>query len=137
VPIFCEKYDNIASVSSRSPVLFDAIVSIGCRADEGFNTKTYRRLQTRVRDHFTDMFLNTSAPTVEDIQAIALVAAYSENAFVLVAMALRFAIQLGLPLVVDQLIAKSHTRPGIVTSDEQELYRLSRVWLGICNLELL
>ena len=95
------------------------------------------RLQTRVRDQFTDLFINTDTPTVEDIQAIALVAAYSENAFVLVAMALRFAIQLGLPHVVDQLIAKSHARSGIVTADEQELYRLSRVWLGICNLELL
>jgi len=52
-------------------------------------------------------------------------------------MALRFAIQLGLPHVVDQLIAKSHARSGIVTAHEQELYRLSRVWLGICNLELL
>jgi hypothetical protein len=83
------------------------------------------------------MFINTGAPTVEDIQAIALIAAYSENAFVFVAMALRFAIQLGLPLVVDQLIAKSHARSGVVSSDEQDLYRLSRVWLGICNLELL
>ncbi|KAI4907816.1 hypothetical protein J4E90_009223 [Alternaria incomplexa] len=110
--------------------------SIGCRAAEGFNTRIYRRLQTRVRDQFTDLFINTNTPTVEDIQAIALVAAYSENAFVLVAMALRFAIQLGLPHVVDQLIAKSHARSGIVTADEQELYRLSRVWLGICNLEL-
>ena len=124
-------------MSSRSPILFDAIVSIGCRADEGFDTTIYRRLQARVRDHITNMLINTSVPAVEDIQAIALVAAYSENGFVLIATALRFAIQLGLPLVVDQLIAKSHARSRVVTTDEQNLYRLSRVWYGICNLELL
>ena len=75
--------------------------------------------------------------TLEDVQAIALVAAYSENGFVLIATALRFAIQIGLPLAVDQLIAKSHARPRVITTDEQNLYRLSRVWHGICNLELL
>ncbi|KAL1796770.1 hypothetical protein ACET3X_005310 [Alternaria dauci] len=121
VPIFCEKTDTIASVSSRSPILFDAIVSIGCRADEGFDTTIYRRLHV---------------PTVEDVQAIALIAAYSENGFVLIATALRFAMQIGLPLAVDQLIAKSHVRPRVVTTDEQNLYRLSRIWHGICNLEL-
>ncbi|KAF7677633.1 c6 zinc finger domain-containing protein [Alternaria burnsii] len=82
------------------------------------------------------MLINTSVPTVEDVQAIALVAAYSENGFVLIATALRFAIQIGLPLAVDQLIAKSHARPRVITTDEQNLYRLSRVWHGICNLEL-
>lgn len=83
------------------------------------------------------MLINTSVPTVEDVQAIALVAAYSENGFVLIATALRFAIQIGLPLAVDQLIAKSHARPRVITTDEQNLYRLSRAWHGICNLELL
>jgi hypothetical protein len=76
-------------------------------------------------------------PSIEDIQAITLVAAYSENGFFLIATALRFAIQLDLPRVVDQLIAKGQIRTGAVSSDEQELYRLSRVWHGICNLELL
>ncbi|KAF1833505.1 hypothetical protein BDW02DRAFT_589605 [Decorospora gaudefroyi] len=136
VPIFCEKHDDIASVSSRSAILFDAIVSIGCRAEEGFNTSVYRQLQARVRDHITNLLINTNSPAVEDIQAIALVAAYSENGFVLVATALRFAMQLGLPLAVDRLVAKGNTRSRLITTDEQELYRLSRIWHGICNLEL-
>ncbi|CAA9963374.1 C6 zinc finger domain containing protein [Pyrenophora teres f. maculata] len=136
VPIFCERHDTITSVSSRSAILFDAIVSIGCRADEGFNTAIYRQLQARVRDHITYLIINTSVPTIEDIQAITLVAAYSENGFVLIAMALRFAMQLGLPHAVDRLIGKGHTRSRAISSDEGELYRLCRVWHGICNLEL-
>lgn len=136
VPIFCERYDTITSVSSRSAVLFDAIVSIGCRAEEGFNATIHRQLQSRVRDHITNLLINKSIPSIEDIQAITLVAAYSENGFFLIATALRFAIQLDLPRIVDQLIAKGQIRSGAVNSHEQELYRLSRVWHGICNLEL-
>ncbi|KAF1937038.1 hypothetical protein EJ02DRAFT_386375 [Clathrospora elynae] len=136
VPIFCEDHDNIASVCSRSATLFDAIVSIGCRAEEGFTSPTYRQLQSRVRDHITNLLINTNIVTLEDVQTITLSAAYSENGFVLIALALRFAMQLGLPNAVDQLIAKGHTRSGAETDNERQIYRLCRVWHGICNLEL-
>jgi hypothetical protein len=137
VPIFCERYDTISSVSPRSAFLLDAIVSIGCRAEEGFSSPTYRLLQSRLRDHLTNLLINATTPAIEDIQAITLMAAYSENGFVLIALALRFAIQQGLPSTVDQLIARCTDRSRSVGPDEQELYRLSRLWHGICNLELL
>lgn len=137
MPIFCEKNDTLASVSSRSAFLFDVIVSIGCRAEEGFNSATYRQLQARARDHITSLLIETSVPSLEDVQAITLMAAYSENGFVLIALALRFAIHLGLPGAIDELIARSHGRSGVIDSQEQELYRLTRIWHGICNLELL
>ena len=137
MPIFCHKHDTFASVSSRSAVLLDAVVSIGCRAEEGFTSPTYRQLQSRVRDHLTNLLINNTTPSVEDIQAITLVAAYSENGFVLIALALRFAMQLGLPQAVDRLVAGSRDRSGGISPEEKELYRLCRIWHGICNLELL
>ncbi|CAO2651706.1 Nn.00g042760.m01.CDS01 [Neocucurbitaria sp. VM-36] len=136
VPIFCEKKDTLASVSSRNAFLFDVIVSIGCRAEEGFNSATYRQLQARARDHITNLLIETSIPSLEDVQAITLMAAYSENGFVLIALALRFAIHRGLPCAIDELIARNHGRSRIVDDQEQELYRLTRIWHGICNLEL-
>ncbi|KAH8719259.1 hypothetical protein GQ44DRAFT_623700 [Phaeosphaeriaceae sp. PMI808] len=136
VPIFCERHDTLASVSSRNPFLLDAIVSIGCRTEQGFSSPIYRQLQSRLRDHLTSLLINVSVPGVEDVQAVTLMAAYSENGFVMIALALRFANQLGLPNAVDQLIAKCANPSRLVDSDEQELYRLSRLWHGICNLEL-
>ncbi|QRD03763.1 hypothetical protein JI435_163710 [Parastagonospora nodorum SN15] len=136
VPIFCEKHDTIATVSSRSAFLFDAIVSIGCRAEEGFNSSTYRQLQSRLRDHLTNMLISASSPTFEDIQAITLMAAYSENGFVLIALALRFAVQSGIPNAVDQLITTCMNRSRTMSLEEQEWYRISRLWHGVCNLEL-
>lgn len=127
----------MTSVASRSTFLFDAIVSIGCRAEEGFSSSIYRQLQSRLRDHLTGALINASNPSIEDIQAITLMAAYSENGFVMIALALRFAVQAGLPNAVDQLMAlgSSHSRP--VGAEEQRLYRLTRLWYGVCNLELL
>lgn len=136
VPIFCEKHDTLASVSSRSAFLLEAIVSIGCRAEEGLSSPSYRMFQSRLRDHLTNLLINVSVPTLEDVQAVTLMAAYSENGFVLIALALRFAIQLGLPNAIDRLITRYPNRSGSTGPDEQESYRLARVWHGVCNLEL-
>lgn len=63
-------------------------------------------------------------------------AAYSENGYVLIALALRFAIRLGLDEVVDRLLRANNDQER-TSSEERELYRLQRVWHGICNFELL
>ncbi|KAH7065892.1 hypothetical protein BKA63DRAFT_558116 [Paraphoma chrysanthemicola] len=156
VPLFCTRYDTMASVSSRSVFLFDAITSVGCRAEEGFNSPIHRQLQARLRDHLTSLLINADSPCVEDIQALTLMAAYSDSkcvrsacepstnfvpapladSYILIALALRFAIQLSLPTVVEQLVAHGSSRGRAIGADEKELYRLTRVWYGVCNLEL-
>ncbi|KAH7067736.1 hypothetical protein FB567DRAFT_541604 [Paraphoma chrysanthemicola] len=136
VPLFCTRYDTMTSVSSRSVFLFDAITSVGCRAEEGFDSPIHRQLQARLRDHLTSLLINANSPCVEDVQALTLMAAYSDNSYILIALALRFAIQLSLPSVVEQLVAHGPSRGRVIGTDEKELYRLTRVWYGVCNLEL-
>lgn len=136
VPIFSETDDVNASVATRSPFLFDAIISIGCRAEQGFSSPVFRQLQACLREHLTSLLVACDYPNVEAVQAIALMAAYSENGHVLVALALRFAMQLDLQKVTDKLLALSHD-DGRSETEQSELYRLQRVWHGICNLELL
>ncbi|KAJ4291905.1 hypothetical protein N0V90_009802 [Kalmusia sp. IMI 367209] len=70
------------------------------------------------------------------VQAIAVMAGYSENGMLLIALALRFAIQLRLEDAVEQLIVKVSSRTTPVSEEEKYLYRLARVWHGVCNLEL-
>jgi hypothetical protein len=135
--MFCEQYDTMSSVSSRSAFLLDAITSIGCRAEEGFSSSIYRQLQSRLRDHLASLLIKTESLIPEDIQAITLMAAYSDNGFLQIALALRFALQLGLPKAVDELVARYASQPASASPDEQRLYRLSRIWHCVCNLELL
>ena len=54
----------------------------------------------------------------------------------LVALALRFAMQLRLEDTIDQLMTRISQRMGPIGEDEEHLYRLARVWHGVCNLEL-
>jgi hypothetical protein len=136
VPIFSESTDVIASVSARSAFLFDAMVSVGCRAEQGFNSPIFRQLQSVLREHLTHLLITCQQPNLEAVQAIALMAAYSENGYMLIALALRFATQLGLQDATDQLFALPRDQAS-PTTEESELYRLQRVWHGICNLELL
>ncbi|KAL5114561.1 hypothetical protein ACEQ8H_007530 [Pleosporales sp. CAS-2024a] len=82
------------------------------------------------------MLISANVPTLEEIQAVTLMAAYSDSGSVLIALALRFAIQLGIPSAVDKLIAKCTNRSRTITLEEQELYRYSRIWHGLCNLEV-
>jgi len=136
VPIFSESNDVIASVATRSAFLFDAIVSVGCRAEQGFNSPIFRQLQFCLKGHLTHVLVACEQPNIEAVQAIALMAAYSENGHVLIALALRFATQLELHKATDRVLALPHD--GDLSSTERsELYRLARVWHGICNLELL
>lgn len=137
VPIFCEKYDTFDSVLTRSPFLFDTVIGIGCRSEEGFDSTAYRRLQSRARDHLTSFILNCDRPTLEDVQAITLMASYSENGFIMIALALRYAVQLDLHHAVDRLMESRRGRFEAVRTDGQDLYRSSRIWHCICNLELL
>lgn len=122
---------------SRSPFLFDAIVGIGCRAEQGLDSTAFRHIQSRLREHLTDLLINIREPSLEEVQAVTLMAAYSENGYMLVAIALRFATQLGLQNMVDKLLARTSATHSSIEADDHETYRLARVWLGICNLELL
>ncbi|PVH98088.1 hypothetical protein DM02DRAFT_673627 [Periconia macrospinosa] len=138
VPIFCERTDTLQSVATRSAYLFDSIVSIGCRAEEGSKSATYHRLSFCLREHLTRVLVSTTVPSLETVQAITLKAGYSDDGLVYLALALRFAMQLGLPDAVEQVVAKASSR-GVgapVGDEEKELYRLARVWHGICNMEL-
>ena len=70
------------------------------------------------------------------IQAITVMAGYSENGMLLIALALRFAMQLRLEDAMDQLMIQLSQRVGPTSEEENHLYRLARIWHGVCNLEL-
>jgi hypothetical protein len=84
----------------------------------------------------TDVLVTTQTPSLEIVQAITVMAGYSENGMLLVALALRFAMQLQLEDSIDQLMINMSQRMGPVTQEEKHHYRLARVWHGVCNLEL-
>lgn len=143
VPIFCLRYDNYASVAARSAFLFDAIVAVGCRAEEGPSSSSYQKLSSILRERTASLVLNHTADfpeSVESVQALIVVASYSENGWLLASLALRLAMQLSLPSAMDSLLVKMSARnkgtgEPPVDEEERRLYRAVRVWWGAFNLE--
>lgn len=145
VPVFSLQYDNYASVAARSAFLFDAIITVGCRAEEGPSSGNYQKLQSTLRERTASFILNHTldgSESLESIQALIVAASYSEHGWLLSSLALRLAMQLSLPTAVDGLLTNVSGRnktmgDQIVVSDEEEqnLFRAARIWWGAFNLE--
>lgn len=88
-------------------MLFDTVVAFGSRAACGVLSQTWRQNYVVIRQHTSELVLKISsgqcAWSMEDIQALLVIASYSESGAVLVDVALRAAIQAGLPTRLDQL----------------------------------
>jgi hypothetical protein len=107
VPVFCIQYDNYASVAARNAFLFDAIITVGCRAEEGPSSGNYQKLQSTLRERTASFILNHTldcSELLESIQALIVVASYSEHGWLLSSPALRLAMQLSLPTAIDSLL---------------------------------
>lgn len=143
VPIFCLKYDNYASVAARNAFLFDTIITVGCRAEEGPSSTSYQKLSSVLRERTANLVLNHTADfpePLESVQALIVVASYSENGWLLASLALRLAMQLSLPSAMDNLVAiissrNRRTSESSVDDEERRLFRAVRVWWGTFNLE--
>ena len=136
IPVFCEKTDTFQSVSKRSPFLFDCILAIGCRAEEGLDPKVCHDLQARMDTHLSNIIAAAEKPSLEMIQAIAIMAGYSDNGMVLISLAIRLAKEIQLHETMVLFMTPKVTNAEAVTELQKHQYRLMRVWLGICNLEL-
>jgi hypothetical protein len=144
VPVFDIQQDTFTSVARRSSFLFDAIIAVGCRSEEGPSSTNYQRLQSSLRERTANLILNSTddqAVSLETIQALLVVASYSENGWVLSNLALRLAMQMSLPTALDNLMtnisARNRTNANLsaITEEEKALFRMARVWWGAFNLE--
>ncbi|OCL09622.1 hypothetical protein AOQ84DRAFT_403939 [Glonium stellatum] len=142
VPVFCPAYDTYVSVIRRSAFLFDSIIAIGCRTEEGPSSSNYQMLQTLIREHLASVVLVSNPSfhgSLEAIQALTIIASYSENGWILASLALRLALQTNMLTAVDNLmtkIAERNRRENLVIGDEERrLFRMARIWYGAFNLE--
>ncbi|KAK4118268.1 hypothetical protein N657DRAFT_583969 [Parathielavia appendiculata] len=156
VPVFDPSYDTFDSVRHRSAVLFSAICSVGCRVMTGSESHPTRRLGVH-----TQRMLNASiaAPPsrggqqacLETVQAFLVRACYAPERSLLVAVATRMALELGLPEAFGVLSARhvTNSRTGMVATsypfpepatassaekpgdDGATLMRKTRTWLHL------
>ena len=142
MPAFCTEYDTFASVRSRSSLLFDTIVAFGARAAKGHLSPSFQRLHTKLRERLCNLVLDPLTSRhggIEAIQALLIHACYAEDGWLLISLAIRLAIKLNLPDSLEDLLRivtrrKFHNLQNI-TEQEQDLFRATRVWCAVFNLE--
>lgn len=141
--MFCFQFDTMPSIRSRSSFLFDAIITVGCRAENGPGSQSYQRLQALLRDHLSNFLLQPTSPvskSIETVQALLVMASYSDNGWLNTSIALGLALELELPEAVEQLMARTigasiERYAKGVDEEEKRLFRLTRTWYGVLNLD--
>ncbi|KAK4143440.1 uncharacterized protein C8A04DRAFT_12368 [Dichotomopilus funicola] len=98
VPVFDPLHDTFESVRSRSTLLFSVICSVGCRVMTGAESHQTRRLGLHAQRMVN---VAVAAPTrrcgLETVQALLVRACYTPERSLLVSVATRMAIEMGLP----------------------------------------
>lgn len=142
VPVFDRNLDTFISIRARSVILFDTLVAFGSRASCGVLSRPWRQMYGFIRSRTSELVLKISsgesAWTMEDIQALLVIASYSDSGAVLVDVALRAAMHAGLPTRLDRLFTSLvNAEPGGLrqTINEPTLFWTSRVWYGIFVLD--
>ncbi|KAE9362899.1 hypothetical protein N431DRAFT_424290 [Stipitochalara longipes BDJ] len=137
VPVFDPRYDTFESVRERSPMLFDVICAVGCRAECGPGSEQFQSLSNATKGPICDVILGTVPKSIETIQALLINAGYSEKGWLLTSMAARMALDLDLPGSYTKLSALSFDSGGDERDklEEERLMRESRVWFGTFILE--
>ena len=154
VPVFDPRYDTLESVRYRSTLLFSAICSVGCRVLTGSESYHNRALSAH-----SQRMLNAAiaaAPSrggpqsrLETVQALLVRACYAPERSLLVAVATRMALEIGLPEAYGALSSRCVTRPQVgrvgasqspggaaasppkADEDDTTLMRKTRTWLHL------
>jgi hypothetical protein len=147
VPVFDPHYDTFGSVRARSSMLFDTICTVGCKMTTGPSSQIYQLLNKDLKSRVCEVLVGSVAASLESIQALLIVASYSEKGWMLTSIATRMAMQLDLPGAYEEAIkfAAGMGSPvsrgwgsdvEVADSEATNAYfRKARTWLGLFVLE--
>ena len=147
VPVFDTNFDTFDSVRARSCMLFDIICTVGCRITTGPSSQIYQLLNKDSKSRVCEVLVGSVAASLEAIQALLIVASYSEKGWMLTSIATRMAMQLDLPGAYEDALrfaagtgspvsriwdsGAGVTNPGHIGA----VFRKARTWLGLFVLE--
>ncbi|OAL19638.1 hypothetical protein AYO20_11613 [Fonsecaea nubica] len=143
VPIFDALHDTFESISSRSALLFNAIITIGCGVLSDADSQICHLLNFHLKKMLNLVIVNPEHASLETIQALLVTACYTSERSLLLAFATRMALDLGLPDAYEDLTRKIVSRsplskgPGSQKYDEADavLMRRARAWFQLMVLE--
>lgn len=141
VPVFDPIYDSIDGIRSRSSLLFHTMCAVGCRVLNGTDSRKWHVLNFHTTRALNSALGTPECATLETVQTLLVRACYTSERSLLVTLATRLAINLGLPEAYEQLCTRfvaRTTRGGDhnrnTSEDDATLIRMARTWLHLLVL---
>ncbi|PLB52474.1 hypothetical protein P170DRAFT_489150 [Aspergillus steynii IBT 23096] len=135
MPIFDPVMDTFDSLRIREPFCFAVILAIASCVEHipDFPEVSKSMLQDEVK-RLTAQSLFKRPATLGSIQAMLLLAAYTDEAWFAIGHALQMAKDLKLDCALQRLVATNETE-AISFKEQKHLMRQVRVWLSLCFIE--
>lgn len=136
-PFLDSKRDLAANLRSRSTILFNTICAVGCRAREGGQSQSWQLLNNCV-SIMHDELISTGVSSIQMTQALMIRVCYSSERPLLISIAARLALELGLPEACNNLTSHIVLSQGSNSIQEHDP-RLQKAgtWLSILVLRLM
>lgn len=143
VPIFDPPYDTFESISNRSSLLFNAILTVGCSVMSDADSHLCNLLQFHLKKLLNLVIVTPEYTSLETVQALLVTACYVSERSLLLAFATRMGLDLNLqdayPELMTQLVTRERQSQGSeaypYNEQEAELMRRSRAWFELLILE--
>lgn len=141
VPIFDPLHDSFESISARSTLLLDAIVTVGCGVLSDADSQICHLLNFHLKKMLNLVIVTPEYASLETVQALLVTACYTSERSLILAFATRTALDIGLPGAYEELtkrlISTGTSENGTVYdfAEEAMLMRQARAWFQLMVLE--
>jgi hypothetical protein len=143
VPIFDPLHDTFDSISSRSALLFNAIITIGCGVLSDADSQICHLLNFHLKKMLNLVIVSPDLTSLETVQALLVTACYVSERSLLLAFATRMALDLQLPDAYEELRRKLVSRGSSSEKTDRPVYnesdamlmRRARGWFQLMVLE--
>jgi hypothetical protein len=143
VPIFDPHHDSFESISNRSSLLFNAILTVGCGVMSDADSHLCNLLQFHLKKLLNLVIVTPEYASLETVQALLVTACYVSERSLLLAFATRMGLDLNLQDAYTELMTQLVTRENQsqdagafqYKESEAELMRKSRAWFELLILE--
>jgi hypothetical protein len=137
LPIFDPALDTFDSLRLRSPFCFSVILATAARAED--DTLSSGNLSQICQDEARRLAAETlfgGVPQLEDVQAMAILAAFSERTWFAISHATQMALVLGLQNALPQLLKRVNSNDHKTRKEDRILIANARTWLTVLHIEL-
>ncbi|KIW44024.1 uncharacterized protein PV06_05067 [Exophiala oligosperma] len=136
LPMLDPLLDTFDSLRVRSPFCFAVVLATAARVKEAANiTDHVRQVTQNEARRLAAETLFIGVPVIEDVQAMTLIAAFSERTWFTIGHAIQMALVLGLQTALQQLLRSPCTHSADTQKTERRLARQARTWLMASFLE--